>query len=280
MMVTFGLSSMNSGAVSMRPIALDDPRPVAVEQPTVAQLGDIETRLCGEHALGDLEVAHLEGEEEHRHPVVRGGVRRQSQREGRLAHRRPGADHDQVGGLEPRQQVVELAVTGRHTGYRLAPPVEMVETFEALGQELLEGAHRVGGAALRDVEDERLGLVERSGDVGGDLVADLGDLVGDPDQPAKQRVLLDDARVAPGARDRRCVRLQRDEGRGTARRVQHADSAQLLGNRHKVGRFAPCIKRGDGREDVGVRRLVEVLGTHLLDHDRDRVPRKQHRPQH
>ena len=33
-------------------------------------------------------------------------------------------------------------------------------------------------------------------------------------------------------------------------------------------------------EDVGVRRLVEVLGADLFDHDGDRVAREQHRSEH
>ncbi len=93
-------------------------------------------------------------------------------------------------------------------------------------------------------------------------------------------MLLHDPRVAAGARDRRRVGLQGDERRRAAGRIQHAEAAQLLGNRDEIGRMPVHVERGDGREDVRVGRLVEVLGADLLDHDRDGVTRKQHGAEH
>ena len=109
-------------------------------------------------------------------------------------------------------------------------------------------------ATLRDLEDHRLGSVDRVGDVVRQVVGDLGDLLGDADQPAQQRVLLDDAGVAAGAGDRRRVRLQRDERGGAADVVEHAGAAELLGDGDGVGRLAPGVERGDRREDLRVRR--------------------------
>ena len=65
-------------------------------------------------------------------------MRRQPEREGRLSHRRASTDDDQVGRLQAREKVVELAVAGGHTRDRLAPVVEVVESFKALGQKVLQ----------------------------------------------------------------------------------------------------------------------------------------------
>ena len=50
---------------------------------------------------------------------------------------------------------------------------------------------------LGNLEDERLGAVERVDDVVGRLVAHLGDLARDADEPPQQRELVDDPRVMP-----------------------------------------------------------------------------------
>ena len=55
---------------------------------------------------------------------------------------------------------------------------------------------------------------------------------------------------------------------------QAPDSAQLLGDRHIVCRLTPRVQRSDGLIDVRVRRLVEVFGADLFDHDRDRIARE------
>ena len=91
---------------------------------------------------------------------------------------------------------------------------------------------------------------------------------------------MDYARVPARTRDRGRIGLQCDERRCSTRCVEHADSAQLLGDRHIVCRLTLGVKRSDGIIDVGVRRFVEVLGTDLFDHDRDRIARKQHGPEH
>ena len=57
-------------------------------------------------------------------------------------------------------------------------------------------------APLGDLEHERLGAVEGLDDVVGGVVAHLGDVAGDRDQPAQQRELVDDPRVVARVRGR------------------------------------------------------------------------------
>ena len=116
-------------------------------------------------------------------------------------------------------------------------------------------------------------------DVLGHRVADVGDLPGHADEPAQQRVLLDDVGVVPRVGDRRRVGLQRDEDRRVADLLEHPGALELVGHGHRVDGLAPLHEGPDGPEDVPVRRLVEVARRAPLDPDRRRVVRQQHGPE-
>ena len=62
-----------------------------------------------------------------------------------------------------------------------------------------------------------------------------------------------------------------------ADRVEQVSAPQLLCDSDRVDRLAGAVQRGDGLEDVTVRRLVEVVAGHDLDGRRHRGGRQQHR---
>ena len=95
-------------------------------------------------------------------------------------------------------------------------------------------------------------------DVVGLAVGELGDIAGDPDQPAQQRGVLDDAGVAGGVGDRRGGRLQLEQGDRAADLVEQAGAPQFVGDRHRVDRLAGRRQHADGLVDVLMGRLVEV----------------------
>ena len=138
-----------------------------------------------------------------------------------LAHARARADHHERGGLQARQQLVEIVVAGGQACDRLAAVVELLEPAEADLEQVVDGRDRVGNPALGDVIDHRLRAIDGLGDVVGDAVTELGDLAGDADEPPQQRVLFDDVRVAGRIRDRRRRRLQVDQD-ARARRSRRA----------------------------------------------------------
>ena len=131
-------------------------------------------------------------------------------------------------------------------------------------------------AALADVEHHLLRLVDGRLDVLGHRVADVGDVPGDADELAQQRVLLDDLGVVARVGDRRRVGLQRNEDGRVPDRLEHPRALQLVGHRHRVDGLAPLHERLDGAEDVPVRRLVEVGRRALLYPDRRRVVGEEH----
>ena len=128
-------------------------------------------------------------------------------------------------------------------------------------------------------EHQRLGRVHRLVDVVGHVVAELGDLAGDADEPPQQRVLLDDPGVAGGVGRGRRRGLEVDQGAGAADGLEQAGPPQLVGDGDGVGRLALGVERGDGVEDVAVGRLVEVVDGDDLDGRRDGVARQQHGPE-
>ena len=70
--------------------------------------------LGGQHALGQLEVAHLEGEQQ-RGPLHHDAhVGQDPQGEAGLPHTGPGAHDGQRRGLQTQEDLVELVVAGGH----------------------------------------------------------------------------------------------------------------------------------------------------------------------
>ncbi len=127
-----------------------------------------------------------------------------------------------------------------------------------LEEQFVQRRHGVGRPALRHVEHHLLGFVDGGFDVFGHRVRDVGDLTGHADEPAQQRVLLDDGGVVPGIGDRRGIGLQRDEDRRVTHRLEQPGALELVGDGHRVDRLTPLDEGPDGAEDVPVCRLVEV----------------------
>ena len=176
-----------------------------VGEPVPVPFGDVagleparfDMRLCREQPLRELDRSHLHREEQHGTARGHRGVRGRAERERGLARTGSRCDHDQVRRLQSEQETVELAITGGEPGQVAVVPVQGLELVERLLQRIGDPDHAVGHAVLGNLEDERLGAVERVDDVVGRLVAHLGDLARDADEPPQQRELVDDARVMP-----------------------------------------------------------------------------------
>ena len=142
--------------------------------------------------LGELEVAHLEAEQERRPAQDRTDVREDPEREARLAHRGARAHDREAGRLQAEQDVVEVREARRGPGdVALAP---LLDPVDRLVQQLAERADALGVAALGDVEDHLLGRVDDRRDVVGRAVGEVGDLAARADEAPQDRELLDDRR--------------------------------------------------------------------------------------
>ena len=137
MIVRFGLSSIQIGAWPEPAHGPGDVRPVVALELAVAQPVRVDLGLRAEEALGELEVAHLEREEEARLRVgrIERGVGEHPERERRLAHRRAGADDHERAGLQSREQQVEVEVAGGGAGDGRARFVQRLDVVEVLRQE-------------------------------------------------------------------------------------------------------------------------------------------------
>ncbi len=277
--MTFGLSSMKIGALRQSGDRHADLRPVLRADPPGLQALPVDLGLGGQDALGQLQMAHLQGEQERWSLRLQAHVRQDSEGEAGLAHAGTGSDDVEGGRLEPEEDLVELVVARRHTGDGRTSLPELLDAVQSLPQQFTQGVHGLGRPPFRHVEHELLGRVDGELHVLGDRVADVGDLPGHPDELPQQGVLLDDDGVVPGVGDRRCVGLERDEHRRVTHRLEQSGTLELVGDRHGVDRLAPLQQRPDRREDVPVSRLVEVAGRAHLDAHRGRVERQQHRPE-
>ena len=222
MTVRLGLSSMKIGASPSRLTAVPTLDQSSCGSGRCACAGR-RPGLGGQHALRELEMAHLQREQQGRAAAVR--ARRWPACRGRSSscpcRRAPTMVRD--AGWKPEQDLVEIGVAGGHAGDgRCAGPAP--RSGPGWAREVLQ-RRWCRWSAARQVEDLPLGLVDGRRHVLGHRVADLGDLAGHADQPPEQRVLLDDAGVVHRVGDRRRVGLQRDQEGRVADRVQEPERA-------------------------------------------------------
>ena len=172
--------------------------------------------------MRQLGLRHLEREQRHRHAGLDGRVLRDVGGRGALAHRRAGGEDDQVAGLEPAGQRVEVREAGGRAGEPDVGLRQLLELVDLVVEDRLQRAHLRRAAVVADLEQDRLGALDqlaRLAAVGRDVVLDLAR---GPQHAPEQRVLLDDARVVEHRAHRRHDRRQRVEVRLAAGLVQLA----------------------------------------------------------
>ena len=165
-------------------------------------------------------------------------MQRGAERERRLALARTGRDDRQRRRLEAEQELVEVVVAGGNADDRRVAVVERLELDQRLLERGVQRDQRVGDALLRDLEDQRLGAVERLVDVVLARERHLLDLARGADQAPQHRELGDDLRVVRRVRRRGRGGLDAQQRLAAAERVEMAGAAQLLGHRDRVDRLA------------------------------------------
>ena len=273
---------MKSGALPSVSIAPGDAHPVAVLELALLQAALVDLADRAQQALGDLGLGHLEREQRdrllQRHRDVLGDV----EREARLAHRGPrGQDHE-VRLLQARGLAIELAEAGRKARDAAAVAVleQQREPVEGLVERLLDEREVLGRAVLRDLVDLLLGHVEQLARVARAVVAELGDLGADADQPAQHGHLAHDVGVAPGVRDDGDGLGQREHGRAAADLRERAALVEAVADRDLVDGLRLLVEVEHRREDLAVPAAIEVVGLEHLGGLGDRRLREQHRAEH
>ena len=234
--------------------------PVRVRQTAVADLGGVDPGVGAQDALDQLDLAHLQGEQEDRVVASEGGVGRHAQGQGRLAHGRAGPHHHQGAGLEPGGHLVEVVVAGGGAGDLRAPVVQLLDAGEGVAQQVGEAGRAPLALVAGDVEHQRLGLVDHLADVLGQAEGGVRDRAGGADEAPEQGVVADDAGVVGGVGRAGGVGLEVDQGGGAARPVEQVAAAQLVGHGDRVGHLALRGEDADGLVDVDVGGPVEDVG--------------------
>ena len=180
--------------------------------------------------------------------------------------------------LEPEQQLVEIVVPGGNPDDRRVAVVEALELEERLLERRVQRHQRVGGPSFGDLEDQRLGAVERVVDVVFARERHLLDVGRGADQAAQHRELRDDLRVV--RRVRRCGRggLDPQQRLAPAERFEVTGTAELLGHRDRVDRFAPGVqRRAPLRRSRRARACRSRRFDVCLDRGGDRLAAEHHR---
>ncbi len=239
---------------------LDETRPVVGRELAGTEALKLDARLGAHEPLRDLDLGHLEREDRDRDPVLHGEVRRDPERERRLAHARAAGDDDEVARLEAGRHRVDVAEPGGRAGHLAAGLVHLRDLLEALAHEDLDVVEAAADPVLREVEHHLLGLVDELVRLARPVPAEPLDLLADEREPAERRHLAHDLRVV--AR----VRRGRDEGGDLVDPLLPADLVdlaalvELVGDRDRVDRLAVLVQLERGEVDLRVRLPVEVAG--------------------
>ena len=143
--------------------------------------------------------------------------------------------------------------------------VEPLDVLERVLEDGPDGHRRALHAALGDLEDQSLGVVEQLVDRLARLVALPDDLRRDADQLAQDGLLADDAPVGQEMGGGRGLFHQPRQGRGAADLFELGAPPQLLRHREQVHRLIALEEPDHRVEDLAMTLLVEVGRLQELD---------------
>ena len=255
---------------------------IALAEVPGARLRAIDSRLRAQQPQHELLLGHFQREEGDAAARLGFGrrVRRDVERERRLAHRGARGDHDQVGRLQARGDAVEVGEAGRHPGHHLLALVEPLDDFERLARQLVHRVERGADAALGDFEDFVLGLVEELVDARGRVVGGGGDFGRGRGERAQYRLLAHDARVVGDVGGGRDAGGELGDVSRAADRFELAARAQRVGHRDGVDRLVAVRQLGHHAKDLAMRLAIEVVGVEDFEGLVDGLVLEQDRAEH
>ena len=244
--------------------------PVALDELAGADALRVDARFARQHAHDELLLGHLQGE--HPHPagflLVLGpaaDVGDDVEGEARLPHARPRREDDEVAGLKAAGEPVEIGEAGGNAGDLLLPLVERLDGLEGLGDDRLEMDEGIGGALLGDGEDAPLAFVGELAHLAMLLVAELGDGAGRLDQPARQRLLVDDLGVVDEVGGGGDDLVEQVDELVASDGVERAERGERVLDGDAIDRLTLAEEVGHRLEDLAVAVAVEVFGFDVLE---------------
>ena len=191
-------------------------------------------------------------------------MRRDVERECRLAHRGACGDEDEIGLLQTCRQMVKLREARRQSRDAALVVVAQIDLLQGVEKDVLQRHEVLAALARSDLEDALFRAVHDVLDFVGALVGGARDLRRSRDQRAKLRLLMHDTRVVMHVRRRR--HGVRDQGqRGDAADLRElVRLLELLGQGHEVDRLRALLEFHHGLEDQPMRLAVEVVRRQFL----------------
>src|SRR5204863_9954335 len=187
-----------------------------------------------------------------------GEIRGHAEAKAGLPHARAGGDDDQVPGLEPGGEPVEVAEPRWRAGDLGAGLIQRRDAFEAVLQQLLDVTELARDPGLGQIEDDLLRPVDEVGCLTRPVPAEGRDLAARPYQPAECRHLSHDPGVVPGVRARRYARCELVDPDAATRILKLAALLELVDERDRVDGLAPGVQPEGSSVDLGVALAVEV----------------------
>src|SRR4029453_18348381 len=117
------------------------------------------------------------------------------------------------------------------------------DAAEALLEQRLDVVELRRDAALRELEDDLLGLVDELLRLARPLPAEPRDLGADSDEPAQGGHLADDLRVVPRVRGCRDERRELVDPLAAAGVIEVPALLELVDERDRVDRLSACVER-------------------------------------
>jgi len=234
-------------------------RPLRIADLAQAQILGTDARLGGDHALDELLVAHLHAEDGHAGRPLPGGVDRQGQQEGGLAHAGPPGDDDQVAFLQTAQQLVQVVEAGGDAQGLSFGLAQVLDAVEVLADRHVHRHQFLAQPPLGDGEQRRFRLVDDLVDVALGVLGQVGDLAGRAQQTAADGGALDDVAVDFSVEGGRHGRRQVVQVGFPADIVQAALGAQLFGQRAHVDGVVAVAQAQHGLVDPAMAQDEEIL---------------------
>ncbi len=203
-------------------------------------------------------------------------VARDVRGERRLADARSRRDHDEVAGLQPRREVVEVAEPRRQPRVCRIPVLDVLQIHHGLIDQVAQDGHLVGILATGHVVDPLFRIIGHALGVGRSRVRHVHDVRRRADQPSEQRGLRDDARVVLRGGGGRHLLDQVAHVERTADVFEDSGALQRFDAGDDVDGLASGVEPAQDVVDPPVDGSVEIVGLHDLDDVGDGLGREHH----
>jgi len=144
--------------------------------------------------------------------------------------------------LESSSEFVQIGEPGGNADDFAAVLLDIVELLEELLEHLADGNEVATRSALRDIEDETLGSLDRFVRFDSFVEAEANDFRSSADQSAQSRCALDDPSIVFNVDGARHHAEELSEVGDAAGIVEASGPFEFVDNRHEVGGYPPVVK--------------------------------------